>query len=178
MRTLMCTVVAALALAPAARATVLPTNWIETQPYSGVSGSLRVSVRKIEVTKTTWNAWVGLSNRSSFRVKVTQVMTRGAGEGLPLVFFAGPGIWWQTYEKGSWWPGAGRSVTHSAKATSVTPSYPSTLAPRATWFGTFSGALTKVPKDRLLRIGFGSFEPAGGRVSLVSTTHQFRLPRR
>ncbi len=68
------------------------------------------------------------------------------------------------------------------------PAYPSTLAPRKSWFGTFSGLTRKLPRDRLLRIGFGildyatpsAFDLEGRplrREIVLSTTHQLKLPR-
>ena len=107
--------------------------------------------------------------------------------GLPFTYWAGPGVWWSQYVRGgSWWPGSGTILTHSARAT-VRPQYPSRLGPGKSWFGTFSGSLAKVPKDRLLRIGFGTLVlPSNVRLNTgylprevaLSTTHQFRLPKR
>jgi hypothetical protein len=79
-------------------------------------------------------------------------------------------------------------VTHSEKATKIAPSLPNALAAGKSWFGTFAGTTAKLPKDRLLRIGFGTIEygptvsldPQGrpiGRELVLSTTHQFKLPR-
>ena len=55
------------------------------------------------------------------------------------------------------------------------PAYPSRLGAGKSWFGTFTGSLTKVPKDRLLRIGFGKVtvrwsQLGFGRTSSTSTS--------
>jgi len=170
----------AFVLAPAADAAVLKTNWNELQTFSDTSGGVRVYVRKIAITPGTWKAWVGITNASAKRVTIAAHVSQGANDGGtdPFVFYAGPGIWWQTYKSGtSWWPGSGTSVTHAARADRIAPAVPSALAARRSWFGTFTGSTAKLPKGRLLRIGFGIFRPTGGSELLVSTTHQFKLPK-
>jgi hypothetical protein len=188
-------VVAALAAsATKAEATVKPvvvkTNWNEifTFRYRTQRGEMRLYVRKLEFTPSTWKAWVGLTNRSEVAVKITSSY-QYSNPLKPFVYWSGPGIWWATLERNSsWYPGGGTVLTHSARATSVRPAYPASLATRKSWFGTFTGSLAKVPKDRLLRIGFGTLvTPGDGSVDLegkplmhdlpCSTTHQFRLPR-
>lgn len=169
-----------------ASAVVLKTNWNELQMFADGTGGVRVYVRKIEIRGRTWKAWVGLTNRSAKKITL---LSREEGQGnSPYAFWAGPGLWWaKRLPGGSWWPGASVSVTRSAKAL-VKPAYVSSLAPRKSWFGTFSGTTDRVPKDRLLRVGFGivqfgvvAVDPQGRPIHHdlpLSTTHQFRLPKR
>jgi hypothetical protein len=104
------------------------------------------------------------------------------------MYWAGPGLWWATRIPGaSWWPGGSVSVTHSAKA-DVAPAYVSSLAPKKSWFGIFKGTTERLPKDRLLSVGFGilqfgvvAVDPQGKPIRHempISTNHQFRLPKR
>jgi hypothetical protein len=174
-----------LASASGAGAAVIPSNWSERVEYSSGAGFMRLYVRKLEVTKSGWKASVGLRNSSKIPVQVTSTLQRPSTS-LPFTYWAGPGVWWSQYVRGgSWWPGSGTILTHSARAT-VRPQYPSRLGPGKSWFGTFSGSLAKVPKDRLLRIGFGTLVlPSNVRLKTgylprevaLSTTHQFRLPK-
>jgi hypothetical protein len=175
-----------LATATGAGAAVIPTNWTERVEYSNGQGFMRLYVRRIEVTKSGWKAAVGLRNSSKIAVPIKSTLERPSTS-LPFTYWAGPGVWWSQYVRGgSWWPGSGTVLTHSARATAVRPAYPTRLAPGKSWFGTFSGSLSKVPKDRLLRIGFGKIVlPANVRVGTgllprevsLSTTHQFKLPK-
>jgi hypothetical protein len=181
-------VVAALAAsaAPEASAVVLKTNWNELQAFADGTGGVRLYVRKIEIRGGTWKAWVGMTNRSAKRITL---LAREEGQaGSPYAFWAGPGLWWaKRVPGGSWWPGASVSVTRSAKA-DVKPAYVSSLAPKKSWFGTFSGTTGRLPKDRLIRVGFGivqfgvvAVDPQGRPIHHelpLSTTHQFRLPKR
>lgn len=180
---------AALALAapPSADAALIKTNWSERVDFSSGQGFLRLYVRTIEVKQSSWKAAVGLRNSSKIPVQIRADQARPNPD-LPFTYWAGPGIWWSSYVKGgTWWPGAGTVLTHSARATLVRPAYPTRLAAGKSWFGTFSGSLAKVPKDRLLRIGFGQVVLPGnvltGRTILprmvpISTSHQFKLPKR
>ena len=178
---------ATLATATTAGAAVIPTGWSERVTWSNGEGFIRLYVRRIEVTKSTWKAAVGLRNSSKTAVQLVARPERPNGK-LPFSYRSGPGIWWSQYvEGGTWWPGAGTVLTRVARAASVRPTYPTRLAPGKSWFGTFSGSLAKVPRDRLLRIGFGTVVLPGNvrvgtgflpRTVSLSTTHQFRLPRR
>jgi hypothetical protein len=178
--------IAAGSIPPGASAIVLKTNWNELQLFADGTGGVRVYVRKIELRGRAWKAWVGLTNRSTKRITL---LAREERQGnLPYAFWAGPGLWWaKRVPGGSWWPGASVSVTHSTKA-AVAPPYVSSLAPRKSWFGTFRGTTDRVPKDRLLSVGFGmvqfgvvAVDPQGRPIHHempLSTTHQFRLRKR
>jgi len=180
--------------AQAASTTLIKTKWSErvdfTYANGGGSGFLRLYVRSIEVTRTRWKAAVGVTNSSAIAVRFANGVDRPDAT-LPFTYYAGPGIWWSQYVSGgAGVPGSGSVITHSKPATLVRPGFPSRLTARKSWFGTFSGSLAKVPKDRLLRIGFGLFLDPGNfectgmgtgctnRKVPLSTTHQFRLPRR
>jgi hypothetical protein len=190
-RMLIAAVVAGAALAGAANAdaAVIKTNWSERLDYANGKGFLRIYVRTIQVTHSSWKASVGFRNSSTVAVQLSARLER-PNPNVPFTYWAGPGIWWSSYVSGgTWWPGAGSVLTHSARATLVRPAYPTRLAPGKSWFGTFSGSTAKVPRDRLLRIGFGTLDyvqpgvvdPQGRpirREVVVSTTHQFKLPRR
>jgi hypothetical protein len=179
-------VLAAGSVSPAASAVVLKTNWNELQMFADGTGGVRVYVRKIQIGGGTWKAWVGLTNRSTKRITL---LAREQRQGnTPFTFWAGPGLWWASrVPGGSWWPDASASVTRSTKA-AVAPGYVSSLAPRKSWFGTFRGTTQRVPKNRLLRVGFGmlqfgvvAVDPQGKPIHHempLSTTHQFRLPKR
>ena len=177
-------VVGMLVPATNAGAAMIETNWTERVDYPSAKGFLRVYVRKIQLTRSTWTAYVGLTNASKLAIRMHTGLDRPSR--LPFTYWAGPGIWWSSrVSGGTAWPGAGTVLTHAARATAVRPRYVSSLGAGKSWFGTFSGPLTKVPKDRLLRIGFGTFEVQLGRSMAdrylsapVSTTHQFKLPRR
>jgi hypothetical protein len=87
----------------------------------------------------------------------------------------GPGIWFQ----GPIAPGATISAPRHIDATSVRPPLPHTLGAGKAWFATIAGPTAKLPRDRLLRIGFGFLiRPDGQYNTELSTTHQFKLPRR
>jgi hypothetical protein len=161
----------ALALAPAAQAVVIRTNWVErTQVSSG--GTYTIYVRRIEVTKTTWRAWVGLVNRTHAPMRIQYGLQR---EGPRATLVHGPGMWFQ----GPIAPGAGVSASRHADATSVRPPLPHTLQTGRSWFATIEGPTGKLPKDRLMRIGLGYLvKPDSQYNTEISTTHQFKLPRR
>jgi len=181
---------AAVALTGATRAdaTVIKSNWNERVDYTGARGFVRLYVRRIVITPTSWKAWVGLTNNAPRAVGLSARIAKPI-ETFALVYWAGPGIWWSSYVKGtSWWPGSGTVVTHSARG-GVSGRYPTKLGARKSWFGTFSGSTSKLPRGRLLRIGFGILDlgpsaatDANGtplhRELVLSTTHQFKLPRR
>jgi hypothetical protein len=181
--------------AQAASQTVIRTNWNERVDFQyrngAAKGFLRLYVRTIEVTRTSWKATVGVTNASGTAVQFAAARDQPDAD-LPHTYWAGPGIWWSEYVSGGTRirPGSGLALTHSQRTTLVRPAFPTRLAARKSWFGTFSGSLAKVPKDRLLRIGFGLFLAPGrfecsdrGTACVpgwdpLSTTHQFRLPRR
>jgi len=185
-------VAVALVGAVKADAVVIQTKWNERVDFKHKNGTgfLRLYVRSIEVTRTSWKAAVGVTNGSGIELRFASGLDQ-PDPNLPFTYWASPGIWWSQYVKGgTWQPGAGSSITRSARARGVRPAFPTRLAPRKSWFGTFSGAPASVHKNRLLRIGFGLFlDPAlyecadlgtgcvHKRVPL-STTHQFRLPTR
>jgi hypothetical protein len=194
MKRLLVLAAAGIALACAgatdADAATIKAGWTERVDYASGRGFLRLYVRKIEVTRSTWKAWVGLTNSAPVTVRLSARLERPVAD-EPFTYWAGPGIWWSSYlRSSSWWPGAGTVLTHSSRAAAVRPAYPTSLGPRKSWFGTFSGATPKLPRDRLLRIGFGTLEyvepgptvDQNGRPLrreiVLSTTHQFTLPRR
>jgi hypothetical protein len=176
-----------LATAASADATLITTNWSERLDYANGKGVMRLYVRKIDVTRTTWKAWVGLTNNSPMSVRISSRLEKPVPT-LPFTYWAGPGVWWSSYEKAtSWYAGSGTVLTHAARA-KVSPAYTTGLAPRKSWFGTFSGSTAKLPRTRLLRIGFGVLDHAQPgvfdlngrplrREIVLSTTHQFRLPK-
>jgi len=181
----------ALAAPPAAGAKtiVIKSNWHESFQFTSLARKceLKLHVTRLEVSGQTWTAKVGVTNRSPVGISLQSTRQKPFFT-KPFVYWAAPGLWWSTLERnGSWYPGGGTVLTHSARAGSVTPALPKTIAKGKSWFGTFSGSLATVPKDRLLRIGFGTLVlppentpgwPAAAPKELpVSTTHQFKLPR-
>jgi hypothetical protein len=191
--------VAAVLLAPGAvsaaskpvavkRPVTIKTSWHESFQFTSQTrhGELKLHVTKLEVSAETWKAWVGVTNLSPMAVSLQAKLEKPYFD-KPFVYWAGPGLWWSTLERdSSWYPGGGTVLTHSARAGSVQPAYPKTIAKGKSWYGTFSGSLAKVPKDRLLRVGFGALVlPPEYKFSTdtnpkevpVSTTHQFKLPR-
>jgi hypothetical protein len=165
--------VAALALAVTAGASgvTLKMNWVERTTLS-TGGTYTMYVRKIEITKTTWRAWVGLANRTGRPMQIQYGLVH---QGPRTVLVHGPGIWFQ----GPIAPGATISAPRHIDATTVRPPLPHTLAAGRSWFATISGPTAKLPRDRLLRIGFGFLvKPDSQYNTELSTTHQFKLPRR
>jgi hypothetical protein len=178
---------------PRTSTVTIKTNWAESFQYRAANGNVELGlfVRKIEFRTNGWTAWVGLTNRSRVTVKITAAVQR-PNPRTPFGYWAGPGIWWTTFvpsDKSR--PGSSTTFTHSARAFIVRPAFPKVLLPHKSWYGTFTGSLTKVPKDRLLRIGFGTIElPSNtavihqGRLVMVprmiaiSTSHQFKVPRK
>jgi hypothetical protein len=191
-RFLLLVALAALAAPGAATAkpVVLKTNWNEDFAFTigQRHGTLRLHVRRLEFSGTTWTAYVGLTNTSSAPLSIATQLEKSHWN-QPFVYWAGPGIWWSTIDHSqSWYPGGGTVLTNVAKAASIKPAYPKTLGAGKSWFGAFSGPVAKVDKERLLRIGFGVIvQPPVGRYPdgrplyenlPVSTTHQFKLPHR
>ena len=185
-RALAVAVVCAGVMAPVAPAVVIKTNWNELQTYGNGTRSVRLYVRQIEVRAGTWKAWVGVTNRSTQKIGLVAREERQLNG--PYSYWAGPGLWWAArVPGGSWWPDASATITRSVKA-EIRPAYVTSLAPKKSWFGTFSGTTARLPKDRLLRVGFGLIQIPGTSVDLqgnplkhevpLSTTHQFRLPKR
>jgi len=177
-RLLAIAVVALAALTPAsAGATVIHTNWVETQQLRA-GATLRVSVRRIEVTRTTWRARVGVTNLSSKRVRITTGAVPGVG---PFVYYAGPALMWPTHVSAGL---GGYALIHSLAARSVQPRLPSSLGPHQSWFATIGGSSAKLPRGRLISVCFGIFavggEPTAPGTSggVVTTTHSFKLPPR
>ena len=161
----------ALATTPAASGVVLKTNWVERTALSS-GGTYTMYVRKIEITKTTWRVWVGLANGTGRPMLVQYGLVK---QGPRTLLVHGPGIWF----RGPMAPGATISVARHVDATSVRPPLPHTLAAGKAWFATISGPTAKLPRDRLMRIGFGFLvKPDSQYNTELSTTHQFRFPRR
>lgn len=159
----------AVGVAPGS-AVVLKTNWIEKTPASW-GGTYTIYVREIELTKTTWRARVGIVNRTSATMHIEYGLKR---EGARTTLVHGPGIWF----RGEATPGSTISAARHAAATSVRPPLPHKLRPGQSWFATIRGSSAKLPKDRLLRIGFGFLYREGQQYSTeISTTHQFRMPK-
>jgi len=164
--------VAALAVGVApASSVVIKTKWIEKSPASW-GGSYTLYVREIRVTKTTWRARVGIVNRTAETMNIRYGPER---EGARTILRHGPGIWFS----GPAAPGSTVIAPRHVDATTMRPALPHTLRRGKSWFGAIEGPTAKLPKDRLLRIGFGWIQR--GEVQYpteISTTHQFRLPRR
>jgi hypothetical protein len=150
---------------------LIKTNWVEKTRASW-GGTYTIYVRELEITKTTWRARVGIVNRTRAAMHIEYGLER---QGARTVFVHGPGIWFQ----GPATPGSKLSVPRHADATSVRPPLPHILRVGQSWFATIRGPSAKLPKDRLLRIGFGFLYREGQQYSTeISTTHQFKLPRR
>jgi len=160
----------AVGVAPAS-GVVIKTNWIEkTQASWG--GTYTIYVREIEITKTSFRARVGLVNKTRAAMHIEYGLVR---QGPRTTLVHGPGIWYQ----GPPVPGAALAAARHADATSVSPPLPHRLRAGQSWFATIRGSAAKLPKDRLLRIGFGFLNREGQQYSTeISTTHQFKLPRR
>jgi hypothetical protein len=154
----------------AGSAAVIKTNWVERTPISG-GGTYTVYVRELRITRTTWRARVGLANRTGKTMKIQYGLLR---EGARTILRHGPGVWFN----GPLAPGSSATGPRHVDATSVRPALPHTLPQGKSWFGTIEGPTTKLPRDRLLRIGFGWIEHDFVYPTEISTTHQFRLPRR
>ena len=177
-----------LAGATAAEANVIETRWSERLDYANRGGFVRIYVNKIQITRTSWKAWAGLTNNSAMTIRLSARLERPA-PALPFTYWAAPGVWWSTYERQTnGFERTGTVLTHAVRG-QVKPAYPTSLGPRKSWFGTFAGPSAKLPRDRLLRIGFGILDyPQPGVFDLqgrplrrevpLSTTHQFTLPRR
>jgi hypothetical protein len=166
-------VAAALVLAatPTASGVVMTTNWVERTALSG-GGTYTMYVRRIEITKASWRAWVGLVNKTPRAMQIQYGLVK---EGPRTTLVHGPGIWFQ----GPIAPGATTIAPRHVDAASVRPPLPHTLGAGKGWFATISGPTAKLPKDRLLRIGFGFLVKTDGQYNTeLSTTHQFKLPRR
>src|SRR5215211_7760652 len=150
-RALLVAVVAVVLVVPsAAQAVVIKTQWAEKTEFASGQGFVRVYVRKIEVTRGGWKAWVGLRNSTGVRLDISQTHHPGSHVGgVPFVYLSAPGLQWNTYESGGLL-GGGQSITHARPAKRVIPAYPKSLAAGKSWFGVFSADLTKVPRNRLL----------------------------
>jgi hypothetical protein len=158
----------AAAVAPAS-AVVLKTNWIEKTQRG--DGSYTIYIRKIEITRTTWKAWVGLANKTGESMQIDYGLVK---QGPRTVLQHGPGIWFNGPLK----PGSVLSGPRHADATSVRPPLPHLLRAGQSWFAAIQGSALRLPKDRLLRIGFGWLQHGYAYPTEISTTHQFRVPRR
>ena len=155
----------------AAAAVVIEANWVEKTQVSW-GGTYTIYVRRIEITRTTWRARVGIVNKTEQAMKIQYGLVR---EGARTVLHHGPGIWFN----GPIAPGATETGPRHVDATSVRPALPHTLRRGQAWFATIEGPTAKLPKDRLLRIGFGWIQRGEVQyLTEISTTHQFRLPRR
>lgn len=76
-------------------------------------------------------------------------------------------------------PGATTVAPRHIDATSVRPALLHMLGAGKYWFATIEGPTAKLPRDRLLRVGFGFLVGPDGQYNTeLSTTHQFKLPRR
>ena len=151
-------------------AAVIKTNWVERTPISN-GGTYTVYVRELRITRTTWRARVGIANRTGETMKIQYGLRR---EGARTILRHGPGIWFN----GQLAPGSTATGPRHVAATAVRPPLPHTLPNGKSWFGTIEGPTAKLPKGRLLRIGFGWLDHDFAYPTEISTTHQFRLPRR
>lgn len=160
-----------LTTAASASAVTLKTNWVERTELTG-GGTYTMYVRKIEITKARWRAWVGLANRTPRSMQIQYGLVK---DGPRTTLVHGPGIWFQ----GPIAPGATTIAPRHIDATSVRPPLPHTLGAGKSWFATIEGPTAKLPPDRLLRVGFGYLIRTDGQYNTeLSTTHQFKLPRR
>ena len=160
----------AVGVAPAS-SVVIKTKWVEKNVASW-GGTYTIYVREIRITRTTWRARVGIVNRTEETMNIQYGLTR---QGARTTLQHGPGIWFN----GPVAPGSAETGPRHVDAASVEPPLPHKLGRGQAWFATIQGPTTKLPKDRLLRIGFGWIQH--GEVQYpteISTTHQFRLPRR
>jgi hypothetical protein len=174
-------------LAAGANAVVIETHWVETaQAWQRQGVVMRFYVRKIELEKTTWTAWVGITNASDKTIQTTTgEAPAGHNSGTRAYFFYdGPSLLWYRYIP-SGIGFAGGTISVARKAKSVQPGYPTSIAAHKSWFGVFSGSLKGVPHDRFLHVGFGQFSSTPGQYKAntvafgsFSTVHQFKLPRR
>jgi hypothetical protein len=177
--------VAAVGFATAsdANAVVIKTSWVETnREFGNNTHFMRFYVRKIEITRTTWKAWVGVTNGTGVTLDARTEEVKGGNccPQPPFAYWSGPSLLWYRIVPGF----EANPVEATKKADYVRPAYPKSLKPHKSWFGVFGGTLSEVPRDRLLSIGFGHFvhdaSDPRGRVDFGSfaTNHQFRLPRR
>jgi len=157
----------AVGVAPAA-AVVIRANWVEKTPASW-GGTYTIYVRQISLTKSTWRARVGIVNKTEETMNILYGLRK---EGARTTLLHGPGIWFKGPA-----PGSTEIVARHADATSVRPPLPHTLRRGKSWFGTIEGPAAKLPKDRLLRFGFGWIDHDFAYPTEISTTHQFRLPK-
>jgi len=164
-------VAAALAVGTtSASSAVIKTNWVEKVAVAW-GGSYTIYVREIRITKTTWRARVGIVNRTHDTMDLQYGPTR---QGARTTFQHGPGIWFNGPI-----PGSTLSGPRHVDAASVKPPLPHKLLRGRSWFATIEGPTAKVAKDRLLRIGFAWIQHGAAQYPTeISTTHQFRLPRR
>jgi hypothetical protein len=163
-------IVAALAVGVApAGAVLIRANWVEKTPVSW-GGTYTIYVREISVTKSTWRARVGIVNKTREPMEILYGLRK---EGARTTLLHGPGIWFKGPASDST-----EVVARYADATSVRPLLPHTLRRGKSWFGTIEGPTARLPNDRLLRIGFGWIEHDFAYPTEISTTHQFKLPRR
>src|SRR5436189_5869610 len=108
-----------LAAAPSASGVVLKTNWAERTELSS-GGTYTIYVRKVEIKRATWRAWVGLVNKTPRPMEIQYGLVK---QGPRTTLVHGPGIWFQ----GPIAPGATTIEPRHVDATSVRPPLPHTL---------------------------------------------------
>lgn len=177
-RLLMIAVAAGLWIAPAGEAKTVKVNW---QEYKGlVGGKLQFHVTKIVVTPRSWSVSMTVTNASPYTIAITKPPTIPAGPFKGLWDYRVAGFGLAAYAPPSRVSTGGWRIGMSDHAT---PSIPSSLGPRASWKGVFSGK-TKVPQKTELRLTFGLFtitdapdeskRSVGTQFSWL-TDHRFRL---
>src|SRR2546426_2196585 len=134
---------AAILLPASARAVIIKTHWVETGHTWHYPATMRFYVRRIEVTKTSWRAWVGFTNSTT---QTLDVKVGHAGQRMqpdPRTYSDGPGLPWTRVVGATAF--STRPIVVAKEAGIVQPAYPSTIAPHKSWFGVFAGKLKGVP---------------------------------
>ena len=169
----------AVLLAPTPTAKTITPGWNERTQLTDGSGSIRVTIDRIVLTKRTWRVTAGVTNRSRHTLRITSGTHRAASlcyTEQPYAYNVGPSLVWQERVPGTnpcWVRQDHYTQTFARGATRVEPTYPRALRPGQSWHGFFSGPLVGVPRAQLVRIGLGVVTTATGRDFLLSTTHQF-----
>lgn len=143
-------VVTCLLFVSPAAAKTLRVNWTEYHSFG--DGQATFHITKVVITPTSWSATASVTNRSSLTLSVTKppTQTYPTIKGLWDQRNSGFGVAFQVPASSS---GSGGYFVRPA--TFATPALPTTLAPGATWRGTFGGT-AKLPRRNDLRLSFGS----------------------
>src|SRR5215208_3091546 len=74
---------ALLGSATAANGAVIPLKWVETQTFANDAGVVRLYVRRLTFTGTTWKVSVGLTNLSKRRIELKRTQRIFQDSGRP-----------------------------------------------------------------------------------------------